>query len=164
MSEKQITNEMIWEEASAIVGDGVIFECSQLMSDIFIPFACDCDDRRIFDIEDMYKNCCPDCGSCNIEENDEDEDEDEEGGAWICSDCGYKFDDPDLVDPLEFWFVESWLASRLEDEGEMIIRTCCTPDIWARCTSGQQIRCDGVIQSIAKKTLKNRFVEWEGNK
>lgn len=159
--EKKITDSMIWEESRGLVDKGVICCCSCLMSDVLIPLANECDNRRIFDIEDLYKDCCPECGSCNIEWNDDDE---TEGGAFVCSDCGEKFDDPNIVDLLEFWFVRDWLSRLLEEKGEMIIRTDYTPDIWCRTTSGQMIAADWVFESIAKDDILERLELEKNNK
>ena len=156
-----ITDDMMWKETGELVDKGIIFCCSWLMSEFFIPAAENYSDNRIFEIEDLYKDCCPECGSCNISDNDDDEtdetDDETEGGAFVCDDCGAKFDDPNIVEPLEYWFVKDWLSYRLEQEGELIIKTDCTPDIWARCCSGQSITCDGVIWNIAKKDIKERW-------
>lgn len=47
------------------------------------------------------------------------------------------------VEPLEHWLVSNWLADRLEEHGETIVRDFYGLEaIWCRCTSGQAIYCD----------------------
>lgn len=49
-------------------------------------------------------------------------------------------------EPLEYWFITEWLASKLEAKnGETIIRHFNNP-IWGRTTSGQAISMDYVIK------------------
>ena len=55
---------------------------------------------------------------------------------------------PFLGDVMEWWFIDSWLAERLERAGEVVIEEygCCW---WGRLASGQAIYMDSVIQEIA---------------
>lgn len=48
----------------------------------------------------------------------------------------------------EHWLVSDWLARQLEAKGEIIGRLF-NLSIWGRCTTGQSIRMDSVIQQIA---------------
>lgn len=57
------------------------------------------------------------------------------------------------VEPLEHWLVSEWLANRLEEHGETIVRDFYGLTVWARCTSGQAIYCDWVIQTIYKELI-----------
>lgn len=50
---------------------------------------------------------------------------------------------------LEHWIVSDWLADRLEQHGEMVIRDFKGLTIWGRTTSGQAISMDYIIQKIA---------------
>ena len=51
---------------------------------------------------------------------------------------------------LEWWLIDSWLAERLRQEGEVVIEEygCYW---WGRSTSGQAICLDSVIQKIAEE-------------
>jgi hypothetical protein len=49
---------------------------------------------------------------------------------------------------LEHWIVSDYLADRLEEHGEIIVRDFFGLTIWGRCCSGQAISIDGVIQRI----------------
>jgi hypothetical protein len=51
----------------------------------------------------------------------------------------------------EHWIVSDWLADKLEERGEMIVRDFLGLTIWGRCTSGQAILLDGVICDIYDK-------------
>lgn len=55
---------------------------------------------------------------------------------------------PFLGDVMEWWLIDSWLAERLKEQGEVIIEEygCCW---WGRLASGQAIYMDSVIQEIA---------------
>lgn len=49
---------------------------------------------------------------------------------------------------LEHWLVSNWLADRLMDKGEMVVKDFYGLTIWGRSTSGQAIFLDCVIQEI----------------
>ena len=54
---------------------------------------------------------------------------------------------PFADDVMEWWLIDSWLAERLNEQGEIIIEELgCR--WWGRLTSGQAIYMDGVIQEI----------------
>jgi len=57
----------------------------------------------------------------------------------------------DQFDPMEYWAVSNWLMRKLKDEGEVVIEVGLT-NVWARCTSGQSICIDYVIEKICKDT------------
>ena len=54
---------------------------------------------------------------------------------------------PFLGDVMEWWLIDSWLAERLKEQGEVIIEEygCYW---WGRQSSGQAIYMDYVIQRI----------------
>ena len=54
---------------------------------------------------------------------------------------------PFADDVMEWWLIDSWLAERLKEQGEVIIEEygCFW---WGRQSSGQAIYMDGVIQEI----------------
>lgn len=58
--------------------------------------------------------------------------------------------DPFTDEVLEWWLIDSWLAERLQQEGEVVIEEygCYW---WGRSTSGQAIYLDSVIQKIAEE-------------
>lgn len=61
--------------------------------------------------------------------------------------------DTEYTEVLEHWIVSSWLKDRLESKGE-VVGNVAGLDIWGRCTSGQAIYMDEVIQSCAAETYK----------
>lgn len=62
-----------------------------------------------------------------------------------------QFNDEDYPDEaLEHWIVSEWLASRLLEEGEMVVEFLGLT-IWGRTTSGQAICIDSVIEDIYNK-------------
>ena len=48
----------------------------------------------------------------------------------------------------EHWIVSDWLANRLEERGERVLRDFFGVTIWGRTCSGQAISLDGVIGDI----------------
>ncbi len=60
----------------------------------------------------------------------------------------YDEENDEYADPLEFWFVSSWLARQLKEVGGIVydLGTC---SIWGRETSGQSIYLDGIMQEVA---------------
>ena len=57
--------------------------------------------------------------------------------------------EPHTNEALEHWIVSDWLADKLEERGEMVIRDFKGLTIWGRTTSGQHISLDYVIQKIS---------------
>ena len=55
----------------------------------------------------------------------------------------------------EHWLVSSGLADRLTEQGETVVKNFMGLTIWFRCTTGQAIQCDGVIQKIYNDLIKN---------
>lgn len=53
----------------------------------------------------------------------------------------------------EHWVVTSWLAHKLEERGEVVVEMM-NMRIWGRCTTGQSIAMDDVIQQIATEHLR----------
>lgn len=58
--------------------------------------------------------------------------------------------EPDGGEVFEHWIVSDWLADKLEEQGESVARDVQGLTIWGRCTTGQAIALDYVIQSIAR--------------
>jgi hypothetical protein len=48
----------------------------------------------------------------------------------------------------EHWIVSDWLANRLEERGECVLRDFFGLTVWGRTCSGQAISLDGVIGDI----------------
>jgi hypothetical protein len=62
----------------------------------------------------------------------------------------------------EHWIVTSYFADKLKDKGE-IVGELFNWHIWGRCTTGQAISMDGVIQQIASDMgiLSGQRNEWK---
>jgi hypothetical protein len=58
-------------------------------------------------------------------------------------------DESDFPEILEWWAVTEWLAERLIEEGEPVLKNEFGT-WWGRTTSGQAIYMDSVIQKIAQ--------------
>lgn len=78
--------------------------------------------------------------------------------------CGYQevaeelSIDPDQREVYEHWIVSDWLAGKLADRGE-VTGDFAGLTIWGRCTTGQAIAMDGVIQQIAAELWKEELEE-----
>ena len=48
----------------------------------------------------------------------------------------------------EHWIVSDWIANRLEEHGELVLRDFFGLTVWGRTCSGQAIALDGVIGEI----------------
>ena len=57
------------------------------------------------------------------------------------------------VEPLEFWLVSAWLHGKLEDHDEPVA-IINGLHIWGRCTTGQAIKMDWVMQAIAQEQIE----------
>jgi hypothetical protein len=55
----------------------------------------------------------------------------------------------------EHWIVSSWLANKLEEQGETVVRDFYGLDIWCRATTGQAIYIDWVVQKIYNEVISN---------
>lgn len=75
-----------------------------------------------------------DCYDCDGDDDD----------CWTCEDGEVE----ELREPLEFWSVSNYLAEKLKNEDESVMEYCGL-NIWCRCTSGQAIALDYVINQIA---------------
>ena len=74
-------------------------------------------------------------------------------------------DDPDTdetKEPLEWYFVTEWFYEKLKKQDEVVCDTNYGY-LWGRCTSGQAIAIDHVIDVIAKdmEILHGQKYEWE---
>jgi hypothetical protein len=69
--------------------------------------------------------------------------------SW--EDLCHEFDiEPHSNGAYEHWIVSNWLADKLEEKGEMILRDFLGLTIWGRTCTGQSISLDRVITDIAK--------------
>ena len=64
---------------------------------------------------------------------------------------------------LEHWIVSDWLAARLEEHGERVLRDFFGMTVWGRTTSGQAILLDYIISEIAAEMgiLEGQENEWK---
>ncbi len=53
----------------------------------------------------------------------------------------------------EHWIVSSWLSGELQKYGETIVEDFYGLTVWCRCTTGQAIYCDYIIQEIYKELI-----------
>lgn len=72
-----------------------------------------------------------------------------EAGAWRAGFDALGLDHPDGSEAFEHWLVSDWLARKLAEKGESVARDVAGLTVWARCTTGQAIALDSVIQDIA---------------
>lgn len=56
-------------------------------------------------------------------------------------------DNAEPAEVYEWWLVSSWLSGQLENAGEVTLDSCGC-HWWGRCTTGQAILLDGVMQDI----------------
>ncbi|SDA14779.1 hypothetical protein [Sphingomonas sp. NFR15] len=93
---------------------------------------------------------------------DEDGDEDDRGtsddgtevGAWRAAFDSLDLDRPQGSEAYEHWLVSDWMADKLAAAGESVARDVAGLTIWARCTTGQMIAADAVIEQIAREVLE----------
>lgn len=72
--------------------------------------------------------------------------------TWACADWQTLCNDHD-IDPydrevFEHWAVSPWLSEKLQALGEKVDPDFGNMHVWARCTTGQAISADGVIERI----------------
>ena len=61
----------------------------------------------------------------------------------------------------EFWHVSDFFADKLRENGETVTEILDF-NVWSRCTSGQAIMLDSVIETIARdmEILSGQAYEW----
>ena len=57
-------------------------------------------------------------------------------------------------EPIEFWAVSDYLADELLKRGEAVSKDFWGLNVWGRCTSGQAIAMDTVIEDITEELYK----------
>lgn len=64
---------------------------------------------------------------------------------------------PEGAEAFEHWLVSNWLAEKLRDRGESVVDLDNIGlTVWARCTTGQAIYADYVLQAIAADLDESR--------
>lgn len=99
--------------------------------------------------ENLYKSCCPECGSI-IDTKDYEE-------MIECQYCSSRLDSDGLdmypIEIYEFWLVSPYLGEKLREYGEAILERWGAW-VWGRTCTGQSIALDGVIQKIALEGME----------
>jgi hypothetical protein len=82
----------------------------------------------------------------------------------FCSDNSVSMDDY-VREAYEHWIVTSWFADKLKEKGE-IVGELLNWHIWGRCTTGQAILLDSVIEQIASdmEILPGQKNDWSKEK
>lgn len=75
---------------------------------------------------------------------------DTEVEAWRSAFETNNLDEPDGREVYEHWLISDWLADKLEERGESVVRDVLGLTIWGRTTSGQMIAADSIIEAIAR--------------
>lgn len=158
---KTITKDDIEKKAQQLAQYKVIMPATWLM-DALSEYSENHRDDAVFDVDEYYRGgreYCPECGSYDIvqtweykEENPDWDPKDKIQKEYICKDCKTLFDDPSINEIYEYWFVDDGFANLLREKGECVLDSWIP--IWGRCSTGQAIYLDGVIQEIAKELLE----------
>lgn len=127
-----------------LVERDIIMNASMLVDDLL-----EVNKLSIDDIENYYTYHCIDDG----------EELENVGGdyPWQCPSCGKVSASPEddgmESEPreiFEWWFVTGFMFTDLKNHGEPVIDSPYGK-LWGRCTTGQAIAMDGVIETIAKE-------------
>lgn len=139
-----IDKEAIEETAERYVTHEVLANYSGTMTRLL-----EIDPNLWEEVENMDVPACPHCG----EVLDAGEDE----ALQLGEDCPYckklinEFDYRPR-EPFEWWLVSTWLARQLLLEGEVMWEGLDHgSEVWGRCTTGQAIFLDGIMQRIASR-------------
>jgi len=158
MTEEQ---ELALQRASdRMVREGIIYCVSSLISELMdkLPDLTDWENfypQVTFDVS--YR--CNYCKQGWVIEDAENADE-----VSNCPKCGreakrYAFDEH-YREVFEYWIVDSWMAEKLKQEGELIVENFmggAIDYIWCRTGTGQAISMDYVMRKLAKEYyLDNR--------
>jgi hypothetical protein len=147
-----------------MVGREVLANVSDLVDPIVAHILATDDDARFgpFDRDELYSALCPSLGDLTEDQIDELAGEqfavelteaiDDCGceGPWDALSLDEKVVvlewlrvEPDQSEVMEWWALSGWLASKLEDRGEIVF-----DGYWGRQSTGQAILLDGVICDI----------------
>lgn len=107
-------------------------------------------------VAECTSNECETCnGTGELNTTPQKDDDIGSDSSWLedCDDCeGRGHHEPEIY---EWYFVTAWLADRLKQHGEVILRGdvlgMCVP-IWGRQCSGQDVHVDFVIEHIASES------------
>lgn len=158
---RKFTSEEIDEKAQQLVKHRVLMAATWLM-DALREYSENHSEDAIFDVDEYYSGGgehCPECDSNNIistceyrSYNPDWDPEEKIDNEYICEECMKTFDEPDMPEILEYWFVDDGFADMLKEKGECVLDSWIP--IWGRRCSGQAIYLDGVIREIAKDILQ----------
>lgn len=105
--------------------------------------------------DNYYIPVCPECGEHVPAQAQAELTEDEEklfgGDAWKCPYCGHVEEiepDAEPQEIYEYWIVTEWFGEKLKKLGEPVFERW-GGWIWGRCTTGQAISIDYVVDQIA---------------
>jgi len=62
----------------------------------------------------------------------------------------------EVSEVFEYWIVADWFARELKQRGEVIDMDFYGLTIWGRCTTGQAISMDWIVQDILKDIVESR--------
>ena len=68
--------------------------------------------------------------------------------------------EPNIDEVYEHWIVSDWFGRKLSEKGE-IVNDLCGLTIWGRCTSGQAIYIDSVVEQIVEDLEAATLKVWE---
>lgn len=139
------------QAAERMIGHEV-YACQSSLVDAILARSLDDEDPILSwdDVTNSHIYRCPECGE------DLKDYEGEEGHEKACTRCGWAGDEsegaPESVEVMEWWLVSRWLASNLEERGEVTL-TDGQSHWWGRCCTGQEIILDGIMQRIVSEEL-----------
>lgn len=145
----------IQDEANQLAFKILFFECSNLLKALLRDAEANWRDAAV-DLDSVYScgACCPHCGGLHYSGYDGDDPEDAGDGCYICKDCGQRFDDPDYIEPCQYWFIDARWVDDFEAYGEKIIKTD-DAYIWARMGCNYGWESEGVFRYLAEKKLRD---------
>lgn len=134
-----------------------VLACQSSLIDTMLSL--DIDDRGSFPdwdaVENLFRPVCPECSSPDLKRHDGGESMED---AYSCESCDWTGGegsehelDSEPQGIFEWWLVTSWLAIKLGEKGHPILSDGQS-HWWGRCTTGQAILLDGVIQAIVQET------------
>lgn len=148
LKNQSIKSKFVGREVYCLVND-FMDACFKL--DEFIGQKDDCLVANIDTIENFTYYTCPHCNS---------EVESEEGE---CENCGkdYEYTNIEYNDVFEWYIVSEMLGEKLKARRHVIFERYPAP-VWGRCTTGQAIMLDGVIDNICHEMgiLEGQEYEW----
>ena len=128
--------------------DQDVYSCVSMMVDFILSTEhYEMGENAPFSMEDVTNMHSPDYSE--MEEGELDEINDDQHGEDFTD---YDFDEKveflqdnhEMPEIYEWWMVSNWLADKLDEMGECIL----DGNIWGRCTTGQAIMMDGIIEKL----------------